>query len=288
MSVEKEISLTILMANLVQTSTNASLVAETLERLQKIILETHGSMLTTSHANIMATFPSVDDGVHAAIGMQETVRSPTPLVHLHIGLHHGPIVKKNAEVSGAAFTIASHLLAMAKEGQIVTSKETLDQLQMNPEFDTRLIAKKHFKGLPDATRVYEILPMWDTEGISQVITEKAEGIKSVQAEVGASIHLGNKTWALNQQNYRLTLGRNPECDICLNDPAVSRHHAHLEYHRHRVMLMDESVNGTHVFYADGSMKTVRRNELELKGKGYFSLGLRVEKTSPLAILFEIT
>lgn len=287
MPVEKEISATVLIAKLVQTPTGTDFFAQTPERFQKIICEAHGTIVETTGGKIMATFPCVDDGVHAAIGMQEIVRSPTPLVHLQLALHHGPIIKKNAEVSGAAVTIACHLLAMAKEGQIFTSKETLDQLQMNPEFDTRLIAKKQFKGLPDATRVYEILPMWDTEGISQVITEKTEGIKS-QAEAGARIHFGNKTWALNQQNYRLTLGRNPECDICLNDPAVSRHHAHLEYHRHRVMLMDESVNGTHVFYADGSMKTVRRNELELKGRGHISLGLKVEKTSPLAIHFEIT
>jgi diguanylate cyclase (GGDEF)-like protein len=49
------------------------------------------------------------------------------------------------------------------------------------------------------------------------------------------------------QGERLTLGRSPECDVCLESPGVSRRHAEVrEEGKHRVLHDLDSSNGTHL------------------------------------------
>jgi two-component system cell cycle response regulator len=49
------------------------------------------------------------------------------------------------------------------------------------------------------------------------------------------------------QGKRLTLGRSPECDVCLESPGVSRRHAELREEGKDVVLHDlDSSNGTHL------------------------------------------
>src|SRR5439155_5840340 len=49
------------------------------------------------------------------------------------------------------------------------------------------------------------------------------------------------------QKPQVTIGRSPECDICLPHPSISRYHALLEQTPHGLRLRDlNSVNGTFI------------------------------------------
>ncbi|MBE2320956.1 FHA domain-containing protein [Solirubrobacter sp. CPCC 204708] len=56
--------------------------------------------------------------------------------------------------------------------------------------------------------------------------------------------VGSREWPLNRAG-RWTLGRSADCDICIPDDAVSRHHAELAVRAGICLIRDlSSVNGT--------------------------------------------
>lgn len=69
----------------------------------------------------------------------------------------------------------------------------------------------------------------------------AEEVAFLVAQTGP---LNGKRWEIRGN---LTLGREPDCDIVINDRQVSRHHARLTQNKQGLSLMDlNSKNGTHL------------------------------------------
>lgn len=59
------------------------------------------------------------------------------------------------------------------------------------------------------------------------------------------IHTSEKTWEVNLEVDSLTIGRDPSCDVVLDDIRLSREHARIERKRNTFTIRDlESTNGT--------------------------------------------
>ncbi len=75
------------------------------------------------------------------------------------------------------------------------------------------------------------------------------------------------------REQELTIGRDPQCDVVIDDPRVSRFHATLEWHRGIVVLRDHSTNGSFVRHADETRAHfVRREVLRIRGAGELNFG----------------
>ena len=66
---------------------------------------------------------------------------------------------------------------------------------------------------------------------------------------------------------------------------ISRVHARLELRRNKVMLIDQSTNGTFVHLGDGEEAFVRRDSLQIKGHGMIGFGKVPELESVQTLRF---
>jgi len=99
------------------------------------------------------------------------------------------------------------------------------------------------------------------------------------------LRINNRELLVDKQPASLTIGRGEENDVVLRGERISRLHARIEISRHKVVLIDESTNGTYVQSADGEPSFVRRGSLQLKGQGMIGLGRRPTQDSPVTIRF---
>jgi len=77
------------------------------------------------------------------------------------------------------------------------------------------------------------------------------------------------------------VGRNPACDVVLDNDYVSRFHARFEYRGEQFYVRDESQNGTYIWFAGEAQPIyLRRSELELTGKeGRVAFGTTFDKAA---------
>lgn len=90
---------------------------------------------------------------------------------------------------------------------------------------------------------------------------------------------------VHKQPASITIGRGEDNDVVLSGERISRLHARIEMSRNKVVLIDESTNGTYVQSADGEPSFVHRGSLQLKGQGMIGLGRRPSEDSPVTIRF---
>ena len=78
---------------------------------------------------------------------------------------------------------------------------------------------------------------------------------------------GGQTYALGTTRPKLTIGRDPDNDISIDETVVSRHHCEVVLRGDKFLLVDRSTNGTWVLTEGGDTFRVTREELTLAGSG---------------------
>jgi len=71
----------------------------------------------------------------------------------------------------------------------------------------------------------------------------------------------------------LAIGRDPDCDLCVDMRFASRRHCTVERRGDKVYLRDHSTNGTFITLDDGREARLRSEEIVLHGRGWLSLGV---------------
>jgi adenylate cyclase len=136
-------------------------VAQCLSVLTRLIRQHGGTMLKTIGDEVMATFPSADAAVQAACAMQEALAEEaaarqTPLA-IHVGLHFGLMVREANDVFGDAVNVAARMAALAKAGQILTTKQTAEVLAPVTRTSTRYIDRTTVKGKQGEIDIFEVI-----------------------------------------------------------------------------------------------------------------------------------
>ncbi|TGT60336.1 FHA domain-containing protein, partial [Mesorhizobium sp. M2E.F.Ca.ET.166.01.1.1] len=90
-----------------------------------------------------------------------------------------------------------------------------------------------------------------------------------------------------RNNEFVTIGRSPECDIVVERPWVSRHHATFTISNGRARLVERSSSGTFVSMGPGHEVFVRREDILLFGSGVVSPGLRSSLSDAQVLHYEI-
>jgi class 3 adenylate cyclase len=238
-----------------------------------LIAERHGGVLVkTIGDEIMCRFPSPDQGVSAAIDIQTGLRDGDiagdhPL-QVRIGLQYGPVILQNGDLFGDSVNVAARASDIAKGGQIITTRETVEALSPALAARTRLFDVTPVKGKAENLVIHEVL--WEVEDVTRIIR--------LEPSSGTGLPRHTLTLRYGEQQKQvdtgssMILGRAETCDFIVLSPLASRIHARIEYRRGKFILIDQSTNGTYVWTADGKEVFLRREELPLWGMGFLSLG----------------
>jgi class 3 adenylate cyclase len=263
-------------------------VAACLSVMKDSTHEFNGTVIKTIGDEVMATFPDVDDAMSAAIMMQTQITADNKEegripVSIRIGCHFGPVVQEQNDIFGAAVHTANRMTSQAKARQVVISGETVKKMSDKFKEQTRQIDVASVRGRIDEVALYELL--WNPdEATSMLPTIEWEGRGKNSSKVELSFR--DQSIEVSDQRKSVSLGRADDNDLVIKGNLISRIHAKIEMRRGKILLIDQSTNGTFLQNIEGDESFVRRDSVELHGEGTIGLGRSEEPGSSLAVHFK--
>ena len=264
-------------------------VAACLSVMKDSTHEFNGTVIKTIGDEVMATFPVVDDAMSAAIMMQTRITADNKEegripVSIRIGCHFGPVVQEQNDIFGAAVHTANRMTSQAKARQVVISGETVKKMSDKFKEQTRQIDVASVRGRIDEVALYELL--WNPdEATSMLPTIEWESRGKNASKVELSFR--DQSIEVSDQRKSVSLGRADDNDLVIKGNLISRIHAKIEMRRGKILLIDQSTNGTFLQNIEGNETFVRRDSVELHGEGTIGLGRSEEPGSSLAVHFKI-
>lgn len=223
---------------------------------------------------VFCIFPSADAAAEAAAAMHERVEAAsarerlTRPIRLRIGFLEGPVIRSAEGVFGKTVHEAARLVALAKAGQILTTRDTRQRLGPRWRGAGRSFDRRVLRGTSGEEEIHELL--WDASVTSSVTVVAAT---APQPGVGAvELACGESRLRVDAMQPRVEIGRGPGCDLRVESGQVSRLHAAIEWNRGRVYITDLSTNGTTIERSGEEAVWLRHESAVLEGEGTLRLG----------------
>jgi adenylate cyclase len=293
----KDIELAILFADVVGSTRLYELMGDLRARdmvaicidVMRTATEQHqGTVIKTMGDEVMATFADADQALNAAAQMQQQISRHSQLkvegqpVALRIGCHFGPVVLENRDVFGATVHTANRMTSQAKAMQIMITSQMVERLAPQWRTTVRQVDVATLKGQGNEVVLYEVL--WQSEDVTSMVP--AIGMSnSHMPHLRLRLHFQDREIVLDERHPGVAIGRAEDNDVIVKGNLISRLHARIEINRHKFVLVDQSTNGTFVQSQDGDESFVRRDSVQIKGKGMIGLGKLPEQDSPQTIRF---
>jgi hypothetical protein len=241
------------------------LIADCISRLRSVTLEQGGKVIQIMGDGMLCTFPTADAAFCATSAMRD-IQKDLELA-IHAGFHFGAVITAGETIYGDAVNVAARVANLAKAGEIIITKDTVNNLSPSLREQTRLLGRISVKGKPDPILAYAVVA--DESDITAYHPRTDHTL--VQT---AALRLTYQERHVNLDTCLLefVIGRNPSCDLVVDDTYASRRHASIECRRGKFFVLDHSTNGTYVGRADGEITLLRRETLQLEGVGLLSLG----------------
>jgi adenylate cyclase len=237
------------------------LIDKTLETARTSVVEGEGECVKRSGDELLLLFDSADAACRALIAIQHAAT-----LDLRIGVHAGALIKKRGDVFGDTVNIAARLTAIARAREIVVSEAVRDDLPLALQANCRPFEKVRLRG----TATIAIFHLCWEESAATRFNSAVFVARSEQQRLLLQTREGPVALVSEQE---LTIGRDPQCDVVIDDERVSRFHATIEWRRGMVMLRDHSTNGSFVWLADETRAHfLRREALPIRGVGQISFG----------------
>ena len=265
------------------------MVATCIQVMRSATEQHSGTVIKTMGDEVMSTFPTADDALNAAAQMQRQIVSHAELqvdgqpVALRIGCHFGPVVLESRDVFGATVHTANRMTSQAKGGQIVTTAATCERLSPEWRAAVRQIDIAMIKGQGNEVSLYEVL--WQTEDVTSMLPAIALSGRYGRKLQRLRLRLLDQEVILDSSRPHISIGRADDNDLIIRGNLISRVHARIEINRNKIMLIDQSTNGTFVQSDDGEEAFVRRDSVQIKGEGLIGLGRVPEADNPQTIRF---
>jgi len=248
----------------------------------------NGTVIKTIGDEVMATFPSVDDAMGAAVMMQSRISAESKQdgripVSIRVGCHYGPVVQEQNDIFGAAVHTANRMTSQAKARQIVISGETVEKMSPKLAEQTRQIDVATVRGKMDEVALYELL--WNPEEATSMLpTIEWENRGRKASRMMLSFR--GQSVEVSDRRKSVTIGRADDNDLVIKGNLISRIHAKVELRRGKFMLIDQSTNGTFLQNLQGDETFVRRDSTELGSEGTIGLGRAEQPGASLAIHYK--
>ncbi len=244
------------------------LVADCLAAMADRVARHGGRVIKTIGDGVMSTFPTSNQAADAAIAIVMGVRERDDLhggqLGAHAGFHLGRVLCERGDIFGDTVNLASRLVSLATPGEILATRAAVDALAPRLRRQSRRIDRREIEGKQGEYEIFALT--WQLADVTALVGvgERAPAGRLV-------LHLGDNRVELLEGGLALTIGRDPENDLVLADPRVSRCHARVALRRGKFILIDESTNGTVVHTGKGRTVRLHREELILDGTG--SIGI---------------
>jgi adenylate cyclase len=264
------------------------MVAICIDVMRSATEQHQGTVIKTMGDEVMATFPTADLALNAAAQMQQQISRHAQLkvdgqpVSIRIGCHFGPVVLEYRDVFGATVHTANRMTSQAKGGQIMTTAAMVDHLSPEWRASVRQIDVAMLKGQGSEVALYEVL--WQSEDVTSMVPAIAMASKSGPA-IRLRLRFQDREILVDERRPNIAIGRAEDNDVVVKGNLISRLHARIEISRNKFVLIDQSTNGTFVQTANGEEAFVRRDSLQIKGKGMIGLGRLPDDDSPQTIRF---
>lgn len=244
-----------------------------LERMTVVGERYGGVLVKTIGDEILCRFPTAERAVSGAIAMQEALAADTTApvrLQMRMGLQWGPVIIDAGDVFGDAVNVAARMSAIARAGQIITTKETVMALPEALAARTRLFDTTQVKGKQDSMVIYQVL--WEEEADATVFVAGTNPGRPAEV-ITPKLAIRYQDLARElEMGGTLGIGRAETCELVVGSPLASRLHARIESRRGKFVFIDQSTNGSYVRTEDGNVVYLRREELPLWGTGEISLG----------------
>jgi len=264
------------------------MVAICIEVMRGATEQHQGTVIKTMGDEIMATFPSADEALNAAAQMQQQISRHAQLkldgqnVTIRIGCHFGPVVLENRDVFGSTVHTANRMTSQAKGGQIMTTAAMVERLSPEWRASVRQVDVAMLKGQGSEVALYEVL--WQTEDVTSMVPAIAMSSKSGPA-MRLRLRFQDREILIDESHPNIAIGRAEDNDVVIKGNLISRLHARIEISRNKFVLIDQSTNGTFVQTAEGEEAFVRRDSLQIKGKGMIGLGRLPDQDAPQTLRY---
>jgi adenylate cyclase len=226
-------------------------------------VEGGGRCIKRNGDELLLLFPNAD----AACEALRAIQIDTTL-ELRIGAHAGALIHKRGDVFGDTVNIAARLTAIARAKEIVISETVQNDLGHQLRKACRRFEQVRLRGTARTMAIYHVC--WESATATRFNSAVRLTDPSRRGQLTLHTKAGQFALASEQE---LTIGRDPQCDVVIDDPRVSRFHATLEWHRGIVVLRDHSTNGSFVRHADETRAHfVRREVLRIRGTGELNFG----------------
>ncbi|MGE0383991.1 MAG: adenylate/guanylate cyclase domain-containing protein [Gammaproteobacteria bacterium] len=232
-----------------------------------------GTVVKTIGDEVMATFAHADAAAAAAVRMQREISGRVSAdgegVAIRIGFCAGSVLVEEGDVFGDAVNLASRMASLARPGEILAPRATVEQLTGQWREETRQIDRTRVKGKAAAIDVFEL--NWEAEEVTRMKPMAWES----PPEAGAtrmSLALGGQRIDVGDDHPTVTVGRGAQNDLVTAAPLASRLHARIEYRNGHFVLTDQSTNGCFVAAEGAAVEIVRHDSHVLTGAGLIGLG----------------
>ncbi len=255
-------------------------VGPCLSALAGLVVSGGGQTIKSLGDGLLAAFDSESCAVTAALEMVD--RALEHRLRVHIGLHCGEVLEEEGDLFGQAVNTALRICALAKPSEILISTGVFQRLPPHQQAAARRIPAVAVKGLREELELFVLECSDDT---STTLNLGATSIRSLLgSRRGLELLLEGRTWMVDSR-AAFTLGRGPENDLVLDRQEVSRRHATISLRRGKMVIQDQSVNGTWILPDDGSLLHLLREESPLHGRGQLFLGLGPDRPGAQGIAY---
>jgi len=119
---------------------------------------------------ILASFSSVSDAVYCAGAIMEAVQEVQDL-NLSIGIHLGEVVFKKGDIFGDGVNIASRIVDVAQEGEIMVSDAVYKNIKNQEGIRTEFIKVEQLKNVEESVEIYKIEMQYNLAQRVEIISE---------------------------------------------------------------------------------------------------------------------
>jgi len=229
---------------------STSWVGDVLQQTASIVEAHEGVVLRTKGDDVLCIFSEPCNALNAAMDvhkkMAEFSSAAAGELSMTIGINSGSAILSQGDILGDSVNIAARLSSFAKAGQTILSTHTFEMLDGFTAGLIRTVGEISIKGKPGPLPIFELLAASQQSEITQV------------GPAGLQLPKSN----------RLT------CDLVLDHPLVSRHHAEIRYQNDGFVLIDFSTNGTELII-NGRARSLHHSQAALRGSGSIFLGRTV-------------
>jgi class 3 adenylate cyclase len=255
-------------------------VGACLAELTTIVEKVGGTVVKSMGDGLLCTFATGDQGVNAAIMMQEY--SAAHELSLRAGVHAGAVIEENDDIFGDAVNTASRIADVAKAREILISGEILTTLPPYIRSLTHPVQPIHVKGKRGPIDLFSLVKGVDTGTLVVAPSQLAPQPPSIM-----TLTFGSECCSVGGDRLEITIGRDPSNDLIVRGQFTSRQHARVYARAGKFFLVDESANGTLLVPAGDREIRLNREQAILPASGRIYLGPRHDEAAGEPVEFHL-